>query len=90
MSGVEQAADEDHGLHPIIQPDLSTRASPRNVNTQYCCPRQFVYLTVTHISSTSIGHPCLAALMATHYGNNNSGVMLRDNNGQIHVHLPRE
>lgn len=47
-------------------------------------------LIVAHIPCISTKHLCFAALMATHYGDNNSGVMLRDNSGQIHVHLPRE
>jgi hypothetical protein len=85
------AADEDRSLHLIIQPDLSTRASSRNVDKQYWRSHQFVYSTVAHTSSASTGHLCLAAPMATHYGDNNSGLMLRDNiNGQIHVHLPHE
>jgi hypothetical protein len=75
---------------PIIQLHLSTRATSHNVHAQYRHPPHFVRLIVARTSSTFTGHPCLAALMTTNYGDIESGVMLRDSYGPINFNLPCE
>jgi len=54
-------------------------------------PSQSFCLPVADVHRSLLGvHISLPQSMATRYGKNNSGVMLRDNKGQIDVHLPRE